>query len=82
MAGGSLQKLAVVMGRSSVQVTQRYAHLRADLFRDSDLRLLDVDLVATPADVIELRPSTPDDAVESTVRADANGDEKAASVNS
>jgi hypothetical protein len=51
------RKLAVVM--------QRYAHLRPDLFRDSDLRLLDVDLVAPPADVVELRPSAPDVQLES-----------------
>lgn len=82
LAGGSLEKLAVVMGHSSVQVTQRYAHLRPDLFRDSDLRLLDVDLVAPPADVVELRPSAPTVRIESTVRADAVGDEEDAVVNS
>jgi len=46
LGGGSIEKLAAVMGHSSLVVTERYAHLRPDLFRDSDYGLLDVDLAS------------------------------------
>ena len=36
------------MGHSSVVVTERYAHLRPDLFREEDYRVLVVSLVAKP----------------------------------
>ncbi len=45
LSGGSLEKLANVMGHSSVVVTERYAHLGPDLFREEDYELLDVDLL-------------------------------------
>lgn len=32
------------VGHGSVVVTERYAHMRPDLFRDSDYRVLDVSL--------------------------------------
>jgi integrase len=55
LANGSIEKLAHVMGHSSTVVTQRYAHLRTDLFRPDDLALLKVDL--TPGgQVTTLRP--------------------------
>ncbi len=34
----------MMMGRSSSVVTQRYAHLRPELFRDSDYQVIDIDL--------------------------------------
>ena len=40
-----MEKLANVMGHSSVVVTERYAHLGPDLFREEDYELLDVDLL-------------------------------------
>lgn len=40
LSGGSLEKLARVMGYNSVVVTERYAHLRTDLFRAEDYELL------------------------------------------
>ena len=46
MNGGSLEKLSVILGHSSVLVTQRYAHLRPDLFRSADFDVLDVSLGA------------------------------------
>ena len=45
LSGGSLEKLAKVMGHSSVVVTERYAHLRPDLFREEDYARFDVDLL-------------------------------------
>jgi hypothetical protein len=32
MGGGSIEKLSAMMGHSSTLVTQRYAHLRPELF--------------------------------------------------
>jgi integrase len=56
MAGGSIEKLSKVMGHSSIQVTERYAHLRTDLFRESDLEIIDIDLSRPTGEVIELAP--------------------------
>jgi integrase len=47
LGGGSIEKLRVMMGHSTVQVTERYAHLRLDLFTDSDLRTMKVNLGPT-----------------------------------
>ena len=45
LAGGSIEKLKEIMGHSSVVVTERYAHLKPELFRAADYALLNVDLV-------------------------------------
>lgn len=58
LAGGSIEKLSKLMGHSSVTTTERYAHLRADLFRVEDYDRLAVDLSARDADVVALKPST------------------------
>ncbi len=42
MGGGSLATLREILGHSSVTVTERYAHLRPDLFRPEDLIKLSV----------------------------------------
>jgi len=48
LAGGSLEKLAKLMGHSSVTITEHhYCHLRVDLFTPEDYDLFDVDLRAT-----------------------------------
>ncbi len=39
---GSIEKLASILGHSSTWVTERYAHLRPDLFKERDLAILDV----------------------------------------
>ena len=44
MAGGSIEKLKEMMRHSSVQVTERYAHLRPDAFSDRDRGMIAVDL--------------------------------------
>jgi integrase len=42
--GGSIEKLRLVLGHSSVAVTERYAHLRGDIFTEQDYQLLTVEL--------------------------------------
>jgi hypothetical protein len=42
------------MGHSSVVVTERYAHLRPDLFREEDYELLDVDLLKPAGEVVSI----------------------------
>ena len=54
LAGGSIEKLKEVMGHSSVVVTERYAHLKPELFRAADCELLTVDLT-TEGQVGQLR---------------------------
>ena len=46
LGGGSIEKLSAVMGHSSTIVTQRYAHLRPELFTSRDFGHMDVDLAA------------------------------------
>lgn len=48
MDGGSIEKLSAVLGHSSIIVTERYAHLRPELFTDADRALGCVDLVTEP----------------------------------
>lgn len=50
-----MEKLSKVMGHSSVTTTERYAHLRPDLFAAADHRLIAIDL--SPAGkLVPLRP--------------------------
>lgn len=44
MAGGSIEKLKEILGHYSVVMTERYAHLRPDLFPASDLGLIALSL--------------------------------------
>ena len=53
IAGGSMEKLSVILGHSSVVVTQRYAHLRVDHFHEADYRMLAVDLAQKDAVVAQ-----------------------------
>gem|GEM_PF-2062695 len=46
LGGGSIEKLKGLMGHGSVVVTERYAHLKVDLFKSRDFDMLDVDLMA------------------------------------
>ena len=55
LAGGSIEKLKEIMGHSSVVVTERYAHLKPELFRAADYELLNVDLTSEGR-VVQLKP--------------------------
>jgi len=52
--GGSIEVLRQVMGHSSVVVTERYSHLKPDLFRETVYTTMSVDLVAPKGDVVPL----------------------------
>jgi hypothetical protein len=52
MAGNSIEKLREILGHSTVLVTERYAHLRTDLFTERDMRTLSVDLA--PGTVMQI----------------------------
>ena len=54
LGGGSIEKLSKMMGHASVTTTERYAHLRTDLFRESDFDLVPVDLSIPGAEVVPL----------------------------
>lgn len=56
LGGGSIEKLSKIMGHASVTTTERYAHLRTDLFRESDFDLVAVDLSTPGAEVVPLHP--------------------------
>jgi hypothetical protein len=68
-SGGSLEKLANAMGHSSVVVTEGYAHLKPDLFREEDYELLDVDLLKHAGDVVEMTKERPEKGARSYVEA-------------
>ncbi|HET9553404.1 MAG TPA: hypothetical protein VFP50_10585 [Anaeromyxobacteraceae bacterium] len=51
LANGSIEKLKEILGHYSVVITERYAHLRPDLFSARDLGAISLDLApgdATP----------------------------------
>ncbi len=39
-----IEKLKEILGHSTVQVTERYAHLKTDLFSPADLAAMSIDL--------------------------------------
>jgi integrase len=57
LGGGSLEMLRTLMGHSSVTTTERYSHLRPDLFAESAFHAMDVDLSQPAGDVVSLRPA-------------------------
>lgn len=57
LQGGSLEKLAAILGHSTLAVTERYAHLRPERLADEDTRRAQVDL--GPGAVLPL-PVPPD----------------------
>lgn len=72
IAGGSMEKLAVVLGHSSTEVTRHYAHLRPDHLRAADRRLLDVDLLRAGGEVVPL-PGADREAASGEGEAPGNG---------
>jgi hypothetical protein len=55
LGGSSIEKLSKIMGHASVTTTERYSHLRADLFRQSDYEVMPSDLSSPMGNVVSLR---------------------------
>lgn len=51
---GSIEKLAAQLGRSSTEVTRRYAPERTDYLLEADRKILAVDLLRAGAEVVAL----------------------------
>jgi integrase len=75
MGGGSLATLREILGHSSVTVTERYGHLRPDLFTSDDLLKFDRDLSRAGGAVIDLAARRAD-AVGHALGTAAEGKEK------
>ncbi|MCG8557376.1 MAG: site-specific integrase [Proteobacteria bacterium] len=73
LSGGSIEKLSAVLGHSSVTTTQRYAHLRPDLFMESDFDRVQVDLARPRGDVVSVCPQPEDGAVSYAAATRASG---------
>jgi len=54
MDGRPIEKLKEILGHSSVQVTERYAHLKVDLFGPADLAVMSIDLSAPAGKAVPL----------------------------
>ncbi len=58
LAGGSIEKLSKVLGHYSVVLTERYVHLRPDLFAARDLATIPLQLGAGEAVPVQLGAKT------------------------
>jgi integrase len=58
LGGGSVEVLSKIMGHADISTTQRYAHLRPDLFRESVFEVVKVDLAQPAGAVVSLAPSS------------------------
>src|SRR2546428_12018027 len=54
LAGNSIEKLSAILGHYSVVMTERYAHLRPELFTQADLATIPIDLRKNGAKAGEL----------------------------
>lgn len=71
LGGGAIEKLSKIMGHASVTTTERYSHLRADLFKQSDYEVMPADLSSPKGNVVSLRDvSGPDEATLRTAQSD------------
>jgi integrase len=57
LSGGSIEKLKEIMGHYSVVVTERYTHLRPDLFAASDLRTIPLSLSPSTSAPTQIGPT-------------------------
>ena len=55
LGGGSIELLSKIMGHASVVTTERYSHLRADLFRQTDYEVMPANLSRPTGNVVSLR---------------------------
>jgi hypothetical protein len=56
LAGNPIEVLSKVMGHSSVVVTERYAHLKPDLFSEKGFDAISVDLSQRAGNVVPISP--------------------------
>ncbi|ACG74890.1 integrase family protein [Anaeromyxobacter sp. K] len=59
LSGGSIEKLKEILGHYSVVMTERYAHLRPDLFSAKDLAVLDLNLAGGDEKPVPLATPSP-----------------------
>ena len=57
LGGGSIEKLKEILGHYSVVVTERYTHLRTDLFALKDLGTIALDPKAGAAVPVQIGPT-------------------------
>jgi hypothetical protein len=57
MRGGSMEKLAAILGYSSTEVTKRYAHLRPAAFTDEDRARMPLEIGQRPGRVLDMKKS-------------------------
>ena len=70
MAGRSIEELKEILGHHSVVVTERYAHLRPDLFAPGALAALSLDLSPGDRPVAEIgQPAASSSAIRHACRA-------------
>jgi hypothetical protein len=58
MEGRSIEKLKEILGHYSVVMTEVYAHLKPDLFKDNDYDAFTIDLTPGDGEVSELRQNS------------------------
>ena len=54
LGGGSLELLHQLMGHSSVTTTERYAHLKPDLYRETVYATMAIDLSAPAGNLVAI----------------------------
>jgi hypothetical protein len=54
LSGGSIEKLKEILGHYSVVITERYAHLKPELFTPKDLGTIALDLAPSMAEPLPL----------------------------